>query len=106
MIRNEVGIPTIAVGAITTADQINTIIAAGRADLCALARPHLTNPHFTLAASAESGYEAQAWPSPYLSGKDQAFRLYQRQQAELNALRLAAKPSSHARRRDLKQAAE
>ena len=58
MIRNEVGVATIAVGAITTADQINTIIAAGRADLCALARPHLTNPHFTLVASAEYGYAA------------------------------------------------
>src|SRR4029077_4835958 len=106
MIRNEIGVPTIAVGAITTADQINTIVAAGRADLCALARPPLTNPHFTLVASAEYGYEAQLWPSPYLSGKDQAFRLYQRQQIELQTLRAAAKPSSHDQRRDLKQAAE
>jgi anthraniloyl-CoA monooxygenase len=106
MVRNEVGIPTIAVGAITTADQINTIIAAGRADLCALARPHLTNPHFTLAASAEYGYDAQVWPSPYLSGKAQAFSLYQRLQVELQGLRLAAKPSSHDQRRDAKQAAE
>ncbi len=106
MIRNEVGVPTIAVGNITTADQVNTIIAAGRADLCALARPHLTNPHFTLVASAEYGYEQQFWPLPYLAGKDQAFRLYQRQQAELQALRLAAKPSSHDQRRELKQAAE
>ncbi len=82
MICNEVGIPTIAVGAITTADQINTNgCRRPRRFMRALARPHLTNPHFTLAASAESGYEAQAWPSPYLSGKDQAFRLYQRQQA-------------------------
>ena len=71
MIRNEVGIPTIAVGNITTADQVNTIVAAGRADICALARPHLTNPHFTLVASAEYGYDAQFWPLPYLAGKDQ-----------------------------------
>jgi anthraniloyl-CoA monooxygenase len=106
MIRNEVGVPTIAVGNITTADQINTIIAAGRADLCALARPHLTNPHFTLVASAEYGYDQQIWPSPYLAGKDQVFRLYQRQQGELQALRLAAKPSSHDQRREVKQAAE
>jgi len=106
MIRNEVGVPTIAVGNITTADQINTIVAAGRADLCALARPHLTNPHFTLVASAEYGYDQQAWPSPYLAGKDQAFRLYQRQQGELQALRLAAKPSSHDQRREVKHAAE
>ena len=106
MIRNEVKVPTIAVGNITTADQVNTIIAAGRADLCALARPHLTNPHFTLAASAEYGQDAQFWPLPYLAGKDQAFRLSQRQRVELEALRSAAKPSSHDRRRELKQAAE
>ena len=106
MVRNEVQIPTIAVGAITTADQVNTIIAAGRADLCALGRPHLTNPHFTLTASAEYGYEPQFWPLPYLSGKDQAFRLMQRQQGEVQALRQAARPSSHDRRRQVQQAAE
>jgi anthraniloyl-CoA monooxygenase len=106
MIRNEIGVPTIAVGNITTADQVNTIVAAGRADICAIARLHLTNPHFTLMASAEYGYGAQVWPSPYLSGKDQAFRLMQRGQAEMAALRRAARPSSHERRRDIKQAAE
>jgi anthraniloyl-CoA monooxygenase len=106
MIRNECRIPTIAVGNITTADQVNTIIAAGRADICALARPHLANPHFTLAASAEYGYEEQFWPLPYLSGKDQAFRLSQRQQVEIAALRAAARPSSHDQRREIEQAAE
>ena len=60
MVRNEVGVPTIAVGNITTADQVNTIVAAGRADICALARAHLTNPHFTLTASAEYGYDASS----------------------------------------------
>lgn len=106
MIRNEIGIPTIAVGAITTADQVNTIVAAGRADICAIGRPHLTNPHFTLQASAEYGYDGQQWPAPYLAGKDQAFRLMQRQQMEMAALRLAARPSSHDQRREVKQAAE
>ena len=106
MIRNEVRIPTIAVGNITTADQVNTVIAAGRADLCAIARPHLTNPNFTLVASAEYGHDAQFWPLPYLAGKDQAFRLYQRQQSEIQALRQAAKPSSHDQRREIQQAAE
>jgi anthraniloyl-CoA monooxygenase len=106
MIRNECRIPTIAVGNITTADQVNTIVAAGRADICAIARPHLTNPQFTLTASAEYGYQDQFWPLPYLAGKDQAFRLYQREQAELAALRMAAKPSSHDQRRDIDQAAE
>ena len=106
MVRNEVQIPTIAVGAITTADQINTIVAAGRADLCALGRPHLINPNFTLVASAEYGYEPQFWPLPYLTGKDQAFRLMQRQRVEIDALRAAARPSSHDQRRQVPQAAE
>ncbi len=46
-IRNEAGIPTIAVGAISEADHVNSIIAAGRADLCAVARPHLATPSWT-----------------------------------------------------------
>ncbi len=54
-IRNEVGIPTIAVGAISSYDDVNTIVLAGRADLCALARPHLYDPHWTLHAAAEQG---------------------------------------------------
>lgn len=106
MIRNEIHVPTITVGAITTADQVNTIIAAGRADICAIGRPHLTNPHFTLQASAEYGFDGQKWPAPYLSGKDQVFRLMQRQQAEIATLRLAARPSSHDQRRTMKHAAE
>ena len=99
-IRNEVGVATIAVGNITTADQVNTIISAGRADLCAVARPHLTNPHFTLLASAEYGYDKQQWPLPYLAGKDQAFRLTQRTLMDAAALRAAARPKSHDDRRD------
>jgi anthraniloyl-CoA monooxygenase len=106
MVRNECHIPTIAVGNITTADQVNTIIAAGRADICALARPHLSNPNFTLMASAEYGFGEQFWPLPYLAGKDQLFRLAQRQQAEMASLRVAARPSSHDQRRELNQAAE
>ena len=106
MVRNECKIPTIAVGNITTADQVNTIIAAGRADICALARPHLSNPNFTLLASAEYGFGEQFWPLPYLAGKDQLFRLTQRQQAEMASLRVAARPSSHDQRRELNQAAE
>jgi anthraniloyl-CoA monooxygenase len=90
-IRSEVEIPTITVGNITTADQVNTIVASGRADLVALARPHLTNPHFTLAASAYYGHEGQVWPNPYLAGKDQAFRLAQRDNGELAQLREQAR---------------
>jgi anthraniloyl-CoA monooxygenase len=68
-IRHGVGIPTIAVGNITTGDQINTILAAGRADLCALARPHLDDPHFTLHCAKEQGYPDVFWPNPYILGK-------------------------------------
>ncbi|HEY8429820.1 MAG TPA: bifunctional salicylyl-CoA 5-hydroxylase/oxidoreductase [Sandaracinaceae bacterium] len=67
-IRNEVGIPTIAVGNITTADQVNTILLAGRADLCALARTHLRDPHFTLRAAEELGQDVP-YPNPYLPAK-------------------------------------
>jgi anthraniloyl-CoA monooxygenase len=83
-IRNETGIPTIAVGNITEPDQVNSIIAAGRADLCALARPHLADPHWTLRAAAQLGWTQQPWPVQYLSGKQQLERNLERQrQAEL-----------------------
>lgn len=73
-IRNEVDIPVIAVGAITEADQVNSIVAAGRADLCALARPHLTDAAWTLKAAVEQGFAKQWWPKQYLAGKAQAER--------------------------------
>jgi anthraniloyl-CoA monooxygenase len=73
-IRNEVGIPTIAVGNIYEGDHVNTIIAAGRADLCAIARPHLANPHWTLQEAAQQGYAEMAWPDAYRRGKDQLER--------------------------------
>jgi anthraniloyl-CoA monooxygenase len=68
-IRNATGIATMAVGNITEADQVNTIIAAGRADLCALGRPHLANPAWTLHAAAQQGYPAITWPAPYRAGR-------------------------------------
>lgn len=70
-IRQEAGIPTIAVGAISEADHVNTIIAAGRADLCAVARPHLANPAWTLSEAARIGYRDIVWPPPYRSAKAQ-----------------------------------
>jgi anthraniloyl-CoA monooxygenase len=73
-IRNEAGIPTITVGNITDPDQVNGIIAAGRADLCALARPHLSDPCWTLHAAAQLGYDEQFWPPQYLTGKEQLLR--------------------------------
>lgn len=73
-IRNEVGIATMAVGNIFEPDHVNGIIAAGRADLCALARPHLADPYWTLHAAAVAGYAAQSWPVQYLNGKEQLER--------------------------------
>lgn len=70
-IRHEAGIPTIAVGAISEADHANGIIAAGRADLCAIGRPHLANPAWTLTEAAKIGCSAVRWPQQYRSGKSQ-----------------------------------
>ncbi|GAA2932669.1 bifunctional salicylyl-CoA 5-hydroxylase/oxidoreductase [Streptomyces argenteolus] len=69
-IRNALGIPVIAVGAISSWDDVNSLLLAGRADLCALARPHLYDPHWTLHAAAEQGYEGPGapWPLPYRAG--------------------------------------
>ena len=77
-IRNEVGIATMAVGNIFEADHVNSIIAAGRADLCALARPHLADPYWTLHAAAALGYTEQPWPVQYLQGKAQLERILAR----------------------------
>jgi len=73
-IRNELRIATMAVGNITDADQVNSIVAAGRADLVALARPHLADPYFTLHAAAQLGYDEQHWPEQYLTGREQYLR--------------------------------
>ena len=70
-IRNEVEISTMAVGNIYETDHANSIIAAGRADLCAMARPHLADPNWTQHAAAALGYETQPWPKQYLTGKEQ-----------------------------------
>ena len=77
-IRNEVDIATIAVGNIFEADHVNSIIAAGRADLCALARPHLADPAWTLHAAAQQDYHQARWPAQYLSGRDQLERILAR----------------------------
>ena len=70
-VRNEAGIPTIAVGAIFEADHANGIIASGRADLCALARPHLADASWTLREAARVGYADTQWPQQYVAGKRQ-----------------------------------
>src|SRR5215467_14214045 len=103
-IRNEAGLATMCVGAITSADQVNTILAAGRADLVALARPHLVDPFFTLKAAAWYGVSDIHCPPQYLSGRDQIFRNSARDREELRELRLKAKPKGH--RDTWKEAAE
>ena len=80
------------VGNITTADQVNTILAAGRADLVALGRPHLANPYFTLHAAAQYGVAMLPCPPPYQPGKQQLFRTEEQAQRELAELRRKAKP--------------
>ncbi|HKT49823.1 MAG TPA: bifunctional salicylyl-CoA 5-hydroxylase/oxidoreductase [Candidatus Angelobacter sp.] len=82
-IRNEVGIPTIAVGNIFEGDHVNTIIASGRADLCAIARPHLADPAWTLHEAAKQGFTEIDWPKQYLSGKQQLERNLARAQLML-----------------------
>jgi anthraniloyl-CoA monooxygenase len=88
-IRNEAGIATMAVGSIFEADHVNSIIASGRADLCAIGRPHLATPSWTLQETARLGYRAIEWPLPYQLGK---------QQLETNLARAAqfAQEQSHA----------
>jgi anthraniloyl-CoA monooxygenase len=81
-IRNEAGIATMAVGAISEADHVNSIIAAGRADLCAIARPHLANPAWVLQEAAKIGYRDMPWPRQYLSAKAQLERNLERERAQ------------------------
>ena len=78
-VRNEAGIGAIAVGSIFEADHANGIIAAGRADLCAVGRPHLANPAWTLAEAAKIGYTALSWPKQYVPGKQQLERNLERE---------------------------
>ncbi len=74
-IRNEAGVATLAVGNIYEPDHVNSILMAGRADLVCLARPHLTDPYWTLHAAADLRYSGVPWPKPYLAGRDQLNRL-------------------------------
>jgi anthraniloyl-CoA monooxygenase len=87
-LRNEIGIATVAVGAISEADHANSIIAAGRADLCAIARPHLADAGWTLHEAAKIGMKSIAWPKQYLSSK---------LQYETNLVRAAAPAPAPAR---------
>jgi anthraniloyl-CoA monooxygenase len=86
-IRQEAGIPTIAVGAISEADHANSILAAGRADLCAVARPHLANPAWTLTEAAKIGYSLVSWPKQYRSAKSQMEANFVREKAQAVAVK-------------------
>jgi anthraniloyl-CoA monooxygenase len=102
-IRNEARVATMAVGSITSADQANTILAAGRADLVAFGRPHLADPGFALKAAAWYGAEDVFVPKPYQPGKDQLMRNAPREKADLLDLRHRAKPKSRAPTFGIKQ---
>jgi anthraniloyl-CoA monooxygenase len=91
-IRNEASLRTMCVGNITNADQVNTILAAGRADLVALGRPHLTDPYFTMRAAAQYGVDGQPCPPQYLPGREQLERVMAQVTGELRDLRLKARP--------------
>ncbi len=86
-IRQEAGIATMAVGAIQEADHVNSIIAAGRADLCAVGRPHLANPAWTLTEAARIGHTPLSWPRTYVSGKSQLEAGFARERAQQSATR-------------------
>jgi anthraniloyl-CoA monooxygenase len=85
-IRHETGMATMAVGNIYRPDHVNSILMAGRADLCCLARPHLANPYWTLHAAAVLGDDQTTWPLPYLAGRDQYTRLAERGEAGMSGI--------------------
>jgi anthraniloyl-CoA monooxygenase len=95
-VRNEARVATMCVGNITTADQANTILAAGRADLVALGRPHLVDPFFTMKAAAWYGADGAFCPPQYMPGKEQSFRNSVRDRQDLEELRIKAKPKTRA----------
>lgn len=77
-VRNDGGVATMAVGNIYEPDHVNSILMAGRADLVCLARPHLSDPYWTLREGARIGDRQAAWPAPYEAGRDQMWRLMDR----------------------------
>lgn len=105
-IRNVPKLATMAVGAITEPGQINTILHTRRADLVALARPHLWNPMFAHQAEAWYGARGQDWPKQYWPGRDQAFRESGRLAEKARELQIKARPRRHARADDAKLRAD
>ncbi|MCR9137600.1 MAG: bifunctional salicylyl-CoA 5-hydroxylase/oxidoreductase [Alphaproteobacteria bacterium] len=103
-VRNVPKIATMAVGSITEAAQVNTILHTRRADLVALARPHLWDPYFTRRAAASYGAEVGHWPPQYLSGRDQAYREQAKARESAMELQKKARPQRH--EKPMAQAAE
>jgi anthraniloyl-CoA monooxygenase len=95
MFQTPAKVATICVGNITTADQVNTILASGRADLIALGRPHLVDPFFTMKAAAWYRVPTQC-PLPCQPGNDQIFRNFAREREELEELRMRGKSKTRA----------
>jgi anthraniloyl-CoA monooxygenase len=95
-VRNEARVSTMCVGNITTPDQVNTILAAGRADLVALGRPHLVDPFFTMKAAAWYGAKGIHCVPQYLPGKDQIFRNSVRDRQDMDDLKIRGKPKTRA----------
>ncbi len=96
-VKQQVGVPTIAVGDITLPEQINTIICDDRADLCALARPHLNNPFFTRQAAGHYGVrkvgnKAMGWPAQLASGHYQLYREAEKANEKTLELAIKARP--------------
>ncbi|HVW54305.1 MAG TPA: FAD-dependent monooxygenase [Rhizobiaceae bacterium] len=91
-IRNVPKMAVMAVGAITEPGQVNTILHTRRADLVALGRPHMWDPYFTHQAAAWYDARNQHWPKQYLSGRDQAYREFQKRREQDVELRRKARP--------------
>lgn len=83
-IRNDGNLKTIAVGNIYEADHVNSILLAGRADLVCIGRPHLSDPYWTLHRASELGDRNEGWPAPYLQGRDQLWRLADREAEQVD----------------------
>ena len=97
-VRNVPHIATMAVGAVTEAAQINTLLHTRRADLVALGRPHMWNPYFTHQAAAWYGIKTQPWPKQYYAGADQAFREQEKSKEKQLDLQIKASPNKHSHR--------
>lgn len=84
-IRNDAGLATMAVGNIYEADHANSILMAGRADLVCIGRPHLADPYWSLHEASKIGDRLGNWPLPYQAGRDQAWRLADREAEVIRA---------------------